>query len=278
MNEVTVFSNNQFGELRVIEKNGEPWFVANDVCRALEISNSRMATDRLDDDEKNTVSLTDGNRGNPYTTIISEAGLYSLVLGSRKPEARQFKRWVTHDVIPTIRKHGMYATPGTLKELLKNPNYVIDLLQALQEEQSARIEAEEQVIALKQQNTTQAKEITTLQPKGKYYDEVLKCTNPIPITQIADDYGWSAKKMNRYLSDKKIQYKIGKKYRKWTLYQKYADKGYTKSETSIVRNEYGEERAYIHMYWTQRGRYFIYETLKKDGIYPLIEQDDYCPF
>ena len=108
MNQVQVFSSNQFGEIRTIERNGEPWFVAADVCKALEIVNNRMATDRLDEDEKNTVSLTDGNRGNPNTVIINEPGLYSLVLSSRKPEAKQFKRWITHEVIPSIRRNGGY--------------------------------------------------------------------------------------------------------------------------------------------------------------------------
>lgn len=105
---VKVFENDQFGKIRTIVKGNEPWFVAADVCKALEISNPRMATDRLDTDEKNTVSLTDGNRGNPNMTIVNEPGLYTLVLGSRKPEAKLFKRWITHEVIPAIRKTGGY--------------------------------------------------------------------------------------------------------------------------------------------------------------------------
>ena len=106
--EIKTFDNPEFGSIRVVERDGEPWFVAADVCRALEIVNSRDAIARLDDDEKNTVVLTDGNRGNPQKAIVNEPGLYTLVLGSRKPEARQFKRWVTHDVIPAIRRTGGY--------------------------------------------------------------------------------------------------------------------------------------------------------------------------
>lgn len=108
MNELQVFQNNQFGEIRAVVKNGEPWFVAADVCKALDVKNNRDAINRLDGDEKNTVVLTDGNRGNPKTTIVNEPGLYTLVLGSRKPEARQFKRWITHEVLPSIRKNGGY--------------------------------------------------------------------------------------------------------------------------------------------------------------------------
>lgn len=108
MNNLQIFNNDQFGQIRTTVKDGEPLFVAADVCRALEISNNRMATDRLDDDEKADVSLTDGSQTR-HMTAVTESGLYSLVLGSRKPEAKAFKRWITHDVIPAIRKTGGYV-------------------------------------------------------------------------------------------------------------------------------------------------------------------------
>ena len=117
-NEIKIFKNQEFGQLRTIVKGGEPWFVAADVCKALDIGNSRMATDRLDADEKMTVSLTDthsGQRGGAQSlSFVSESGLYSLVLGSRKPQAHAFKRWVTHDVIPAIRKTGGYVANDNL--------------------------------------------------------------------------------------------------------------------------------------------------------------------
>ena len=106
--EMQLFSSTEFGALRAIERDGEPWFVAKDVCDALSIANSRDALARLDDDEKNTVALTDGTPGNPNKTIVNEPGLYILVLSSRKPEARAFKRWITHEVIPAIRRTGGY--------------------------------------------------------------------------------------------------------------------------------------------------------------------------
>ena len=90
-----------------------PWFVAVDVCDALDIGNSRQAVTRLDEDEKNTVIINDGTSGNPMKTIINESGLYALILTSRKEEAKQFKRWITHEVIPSIRKHGLYMTNST---------------------------------------------------------------------------------------------------------------------------------------------------------------------
>ena len=122
MNEIAVFENEQFGTIRTVSVDGEPWFIAADVCRALEIGNPSMALSRLDEDEKSTLSLTEGtspNGGNPNVNVVNESGLYSLVLGSRKPEAKQFKRWITHEVIPAIRKTGAYsAKPMSSAEML----------------------------------------------------------------------------------------------------------------------------------------------------------------
>ncbi len=141
-NTLQVFTNEQFGSVRVLEHNGDPWFVAVDVCHALEVD--RTQTRRLDEDEKGVRSIhTPG--GDQELLMISEAGLYSLVLGSRKPEAKAFKRWITHEVIPTIRKHGMYATPDTVEKILEDPDTIIRILQEMKEERARRVKAEEQI-------------------------------------------------------------------------------------------------------------------------------------
>ena len=135
MNELRVFENSEFGQIRTVEQNGEPWFVAADVCKALEHSNSRMALDRLDPDEKGVSSIyTPG--GAQEMSVVNEPGLYSLVLGSRKPEAKAFKRWITHEVIPAIRKHGAYATPEMVERMLGDPDVMIRTLTALKEERA----------------------------------------------------------------------------------------------------------------------------------------------
>lgn len=117
-NNLQIFKNDQFGEVRTIMKDGEPWFVAVDVCGALDIGNPSQAISRLDDDEKVTLTTNEGHSGKlggaQMQNVISESGLYSLVLGSRKPEAKAFKRWITHDVIPTIRKTGGYVANDEL--------------------------------------------------------------------------------------------------------------------------------------------------------------------
>ena len=140
-NELQIFENNQFGQVRAIMKDGEPWFVAADVCRALEIANNRDALTRLEQDEKG-VALTDTPGGAQEVTIVNEPGLYTLVLGSRKPEAKAFKRWVTHEVIPSIRKHGMYATPTTIEQMIADPANAIKVFSALKQEQERRKELE----------------------------------------------------------------------------------------------------------------------------------------
>lgn len=144
MNKLQVFTHETFGGVRMIERNGEPWFVAADVCDALEIH--RTQTRRLDEDEKD-VHLTHTPGGAQEVTIVNESGLYSLIMGSRKPEAKAFKRWITHEVIPTIRKHGMYATPTTLEQMIADPANAIKLLTALKEEQERRKELESKVAA-----------------------------------------------------------------------------------------------------------------------------------
>ena len=141
------FKGNQ---VRILtDKKGEPWFVAKDVCNVLGITNNRDAIGELDTDEKNTVVITDGIPGNPNKTIVSEAGLYRLVMKSRKPKAKEFKRWVTHEVLPSIRRHGVYATDVTIDSILNDPDFGIRLLTNLKDERARRREAERAIEAQK---------------------------------------------------------------------------------------------------------------------------------
>ena len=137
MNEITTFTYNM-NRVRTVFKEGEPWFVLKDVCEILDIGNSRMVAERLDDDEKNSVSITDGNRGNPNFTVISESGLYNVIFLSRKPEAKKFKKWVTSEVLPSIRKTGSYVqTPKTYIQALEA------LLETEREKERLKIELDE---------------------------------------------------------------------------------------------------------------------------------------
>ena len=117
MNDLKIFENKQFGKVRVVMRNNEPWFVGKDVCRVLEITNHHDALKRLDSDEKDGVDITDPIGRPQKVNVINEFGLYSLILGSRKPEARAFKRWITHDILPSIRKTGQYVTPDASRQI-----------------------------------------------------------------------------------------------------------------------------------------------------------------
>lgn len=141
LSNLQVFNNKEFGQVRALEKDGQPWFIAKDVCECLEIKNSRDAVSRLDEDEKDVV-LTDTPGGNQKLQVVNEYGLYTLILSSRKPEARKFKRWITHEVIPSIRKHGAYMTDEVIEKVLTDPDTIIKLATQLKEERQKRLQAE----------------------------------------------------------------------------------------------------------------------------------------
>ena len=178
-----IFENPEFGQVRTTLVDNEPWFVAADVCKALEIGNPRQAVSRLDDDEKlNTVINSDGIRGNPNMTIVSEPGLYSLILRSRKPEAKVFKRWITHEVIPSIRKHGAYVSDSVLDQLEEHPELIADLIQQLRDENA---EAKRNRELLEQARAENAK----LGPKAGYYDNFVNVDDLTCLRYTAKELG-----------------------------------------------------------------------------------------
>ena len=161
-NKLMLFENEAFGKVRTLNLNGEPWFVAVDVCSVLDLSNPTIAVSRLDEDERAKFNL--GRQGD--ATIVNEPGLYTLVLGSRKPEAKAFKRWITHEVIPVIRKHGVYITDEKLKLFAEHPELLDALMKSL--------------YAAHAENLRHRAERQTLLPKADYYDAFMDadgCTN-----------------------------------------------------------------------------------------------------
>ena len=161
-NKLMIFENDAFGKVRTLNLNGEPWFVAVDVCSVLDLSNPTIAVSRLDEDERAKFNL--GRQGD--ATIVNEPGLYTLVLGSRKPEAKAFKRWITHEVIPAIRKHGVYITDEKLKLFAEHPELLDALMKSL--------------YATHAENLRHRAERQTLLPKADYYDAFMDadgCTN-----------------------------------------------------------------------------------------------------
>lgn len=260
-NELRVW-NFEDSRVRTLEIEGKPYFVGKDVADILGYQNgSRDINRHVDEEDRHKVMLFDGNQ-NKETIIINESGLYSLILSSKMPNAKKFKHWVTAEVLPSIRRTGLYATD----ELIANPDLAIKAFTALKEERE-RNKTLARTIAVQNQ------QIAELKPKASYYDIILNCKDLVPITVIAKDYGKSAIWLNEFLHKLKIQFRQGKSGQSiWLLYQKYAENGYTSTKTSYYTNSNGEKHIKTHTYWTQKGRLFIYETLKKEGIYPLIEQ------
>lgn len=257
--ELQIYKNAELGSVRTTVIGVEPFFVGKDVAEILGYSNPQKALrDHVDEEDKtlNDSFTVNGTKG----VLINESGLYSLILRSQLPKAQKFKRWVTSEVLPSIRRHGMYATD----ELIANPDLAIAAFTALKEEREKRLALEEVAAVQKQQ-------IAEMQPKATYYDVVLRCKDAVNISVIAKDYGWSAQKMNEYLHQKGIQYKQSDI---WLLYQKYAGCGYTKTNTHIYEDSCGKEHTKVHTKWTQKGRLFIYSLLKADGIVPQIEMEE----
>lgn len=255
MNNLQEF-NFKGNNVRTILLDGEPRFIGTDITKTLGYSNSRDALKRhVDDEDKSTVVIPDGTSGNPNKTVINESGLYSLILSSKLPAAKEFKRWVTSEVLPTIRKHGAYLTDSAIEQTLTDPDYLIKLATQLKTEREGRLIAEQQVAEDR--------------PKVTYYDKVLANPSLVTITIIAKDYGMSGREMNAKLHELGIQYKQGKT---WLLYSKYQHNGWTHSDTTMVKRKDGTEKAVLNTKWTQKGRLGLYEVLKQHNIYPMIEQ------
>ena len=233
------------------------FFLAKDVAEWIEydLSSVNKMLDKIDEDEKLVGTLFRSGQ-NREVWFLTENGLYEVLMQSRKPLAKEFKKKVK-EILKSIRKHGLYA----IDDLLNNPDMAIAALQKLKEERRLRLQAQEEIA---QKNQI----IQELQPKASYYDLVLQNKSLVAISVIAKDYGMSAKKLNKILHELKIQFKQGNT---WLLYQKYAGKGYTQSKTHTIDADYSK----MHTYWTQKGRLFLYDLLKnKKGILPLIEQKE----
>lgn len=261
MNQLQIFKNTEFGEIRTIEENGKPLFCGSDVAKALGYAKPQNAVAA----HCKSVTLKQGNDnlGRPQQmSFITESDIYRLVFSSKMPNAERFTDWVTEEVLPTILKYGMYATDNVISEIMANPEYGIRLLTELKNERGMRK-------ALETENALHKQIIGELQPKANYVDHILNNKGLVTITQIAKDYGMSGKAMNKLLALEEIQFKQSGQ---WLLYSKYHDKGYTHSKTiEIVRSD-GRPDVVMETKFTQKGRLFLYELLKAKNIVPIIEQ------
>lgn len=247
MKNLTIFKNKEFGQIRTCVVNGETYFVGRDVALALGYINPTKAVKiHVDEDDRCMSEMDTLHRGSQSTIVINESGLYSLILSSKLDSAKRFKRWVTSEVLPQIRKNGRYELESQAKQLQQR-NRVLESRNTLLEEITAQ-----------------------QKPLTDYARIILTSTQTVTITQIAQDYGFGAVRFNELLHRLHIQHKVGGQ---WILYLPYLNKGYVQSFSSYFLKSDGEVQVKMHTRWTQQGRLFLYEELKRAGILPLIEME-----
>lgn len=251
-NKLQLFNFNG-SEVRTLVIDDEPHFVGNDVAKILGYQRVGDALKQhVDSDERKTLTYKAFGdlvqslwKDNDFSnkTVITESGVYSLIFGSELPSAKKFKRWVTSEVLPAIRKTGAYqANPKDNYQIPATYGEALQLAATLQ----TKIEHDA--------------------PSLKYFHDQMRNPGLMTTTEIAKDYGWSARKLNKYLESKDVIYRQGNK---WVIYQKYADKGYSQYEPFPYDNNKGVKN---NLKWTQRGKKFIYDLLAEDGIRPVLEQ------
>lgn len=261
-NKIEVFTKAEFGELRTVNVGDKIMFVASDVAKALGYSRPADAiTAHCKGSVKHRLPT---NGGMQELKIIPEGDVYRLITHSKLPAAEKFESWVFDEVLPSIRKHGAYMTEDTIKKAMAEPDFIIKLATELKKEQ-------EQNKQLTETCSQQQQVIGELKPKADYVDRILKNNSLVTITQIAKDYGMSGQGMNKVLHDLHIIYSCNKQ---WLLYSQHQAKGYTFSETVDIPREDGTTKVVMNTKWTQKGRLFLYETLKKRNLLPLIERKE----
>ena len=239
-----IFKNAEFGQIRTCMVDGEVFFVGKDVATALGYKNTKDALMRhVDVEDKEGSGITTPSGIQPMV-VINESGLYALILSSKLDSAKRFKRWVTSEVLPAIRKNGRYELEQHNEELAQRNR------------------------ALESRNSY-LEDISAYQkPLTDYARTILSSQQTVTVTQIAQDYGFSAVRFNELLMHLRIQHKVGGQ---WILYAPHVHRGYVQSFSSYYVQPDGEVQVKVHTRWTQVGRLFLYEELKKAGILPLIE-------
>lgn len=262
MNNIRIFNSSEFGEIRTAAIDGEPMFCLTDVCKALGLTQPSKVKERLSEKGVNSIpTLTSGGR--QKLLYITESNLYKTIFQSRKESAERFTEWVTSEVLPSIRKNGGYIAGQenmTDEELLANAVLVAQRKIAERDKKIQALETE----VVEMNNT-----ISEMQPKVNYVDMILNSKSTVLVTQIAQDYGMSAKAFNKILNDLRVQHKVGGQ---WILYRQYQGLGYVHSKTIDITRSSGQADVVMQTEWTQKGRLFLYELLKKHGAYPLIER------
>lgn len=253
-NAIQIFNSPEFGQIRTIEVENSPYFVGNDVAIALGYAKPRNAImQHVDKEDALKWGIPDNQGLIQDTTIINESGVYSLVFGSKLPSAKQFKRWVISEILPSIRKTGGYIatrSDDTPEEIMAR---------AIMVAQETIKKKEQRISMLEQQTELQSEQLKQVAPKVAYYDTAMSSTGTYTATQIGKEYGWGGETLNRKLKEMGVQYKQNGQ---WLLYAKYDGKGYTKSIPRTYTKSDGTTGTQMQTVWTEKGRLFIHELLK----------------
>ncbi len=255
-NELTVFENEKFGKVRVVTENEKPYFNLNDVCEILGLKNPRQVKTRLKEDGVRLMDIIDNLGRVQKNNFIDESNLYKCIFQSDKPEAEAITEWVTGEVLPTIRKTGMYVTDNVWDTIINDPEKLGEVLINY-----GKVKKEKEL--LEEENQIQKQLIAEYKPIKEYVDTILSSEDTMTTTQIAADYGFSAYELNKTLNEQRVVRKVGGQ---WILYIEHMNKGYTKSETMTVKKKDGTDKVVANTKWTQKGRLFIHNLLENLGI------------
>lgn len=274
---IQIFSNPQFGEIRTAGTADNPMFCLVDVCSAIGIANARNVKTRLDEDDVRLVDTTDNLGRTQQVTFVTESGLYDVIIRSDNESAKPFRKWVTGEVLPSIRKTGGYIAATNdmtdeeimAKALLVAKSTIERRDQRIKELETANKQQQAQLEQASCQIVEMSKDIDEMRPKAEYYDMLLNNKSTVLTTQIAQDYGMTAIAFNKVLSDLGIQRKVAGQ---WILYTQYIKKGYMQSKPITITRRSGMKEVKYNSEWTQSGRIFLYDILKKNGILPMIER------
>ena len=265
-NELTVFENEKFGKLEVLVENGKEYFPATEIAKILGYSNPQKAIRdhcREDGCTIRSVGVVTGKKTDGTDAIqfvnkkyINEGNLYRLITKSNLPQAEVFESWVFDEVLPTIRKTGMYMTDNVWDTIINDPEKLGEVLINY-----GKVKKEKEL--LEEENQIQKQLIAEYKPIKEYVDTILSSEDTMTTTQIAADYGFSAYELNKTLNEQRVVRKVGGQ---WILYIEHMNKGYTKSETMTVKKKDGTDKVVANTKWTQKGRLFIHNLLENLGI------------
>lgn len=245
MDSIQIFHSEQFGDIRTAGNSENPLFCLSDLCKALNLTTPAKVSKRLDDEDVTSIH-TPTTSGNQLMTFVTESGMYTVILRSDSPLAKPMQKWVTSEVLPSIRKQGGYiaSTPEETPEEIMAKALVV---------------AQSTIDRMKEQNRSQSRELIQSAPKVEYFDTVLQSQSTYCTDQIAKEFGMTAIALNRILFAKEVQFKRGDQ---WVLTAKYAGRGYTKTKTHSYTDADGYIRTKMLTVWTEAGRLFIHKLLK----------------